>query len=218
MSDLIPKKSLADAVAERLQKQITAGTYKIGDKLPTEPQLMTTYGVGRSTIREAIKITSNLGFLSVQQGIGTFVKSRTGNEPISHRLERANIQELDEVRQILEIKIAEIAALNRTKDDIARINKFLARRDKASKLGLLEECIDADIEFHVAVAEASHNSILSELYQLVARHLEQGFTSQYHDTSNFLRSHSLHDQLAKHIAAKDPKKAYATALKIVQHH
>jgi DNA-binding FadR family transcriptional regulator len=214
MNKIIEKKSLADEVADRLHKQIISKEYKVGDKLPTEPQLMKTYGVGRSTIREAIKIISNLGFLNVQQGVGTFVKSKTANEPISQRLKRADIHELDEVRQILEMKIAEKAASKRTKDDIAKINKCLLEREMAGKNGLLEECIEADINFHIAIAEASHNTILSDLYKMVAIHLKEGFTHIYRDTSCFVKSQPSHEQLLRYIVAQDKKKAFNTALKI----
>ena len=64
-------------MAEQLQKQIKEGKLKEGDKLPTEPELMKVFGVGRSTIREAVKMLLNKGYISVQQGRGTFVESQT---------------------------------------------------------------------------------------------------------------------------------------------
>lgn len=213
---IIQKKSLASEVAERLQKQITTGAFKVGDKLPTEPQLMKTYGVGRSTIREAIKIISNLGFMDVQQGVGTFVKSKTGHEPISQRMKRADIHELDEVRKILELKIAEKAAMMRNRQDISKINKFLSERGRTSKEGLLAACIEADVNFHISIAEASHNTILADLYKIAATHLTKGFKNLYTDTVPFAKSQAFHEQLAQAIIAKDYKKAHAIALKIIE--
>ena len=70
MNTIIQKKSLADEVAAKLQEQISLGHYKANDKLPIEPELMKNFGVGRSTIREAIKILANSGLLRVQQGVG----------------------------------------------------------------------------------------------------------------------------------------------------
>ena len=126
MLELINKKSLADEVAHRLNEQISLGQYRLNEKLPIEPELMRTFGVGRSTIREAIKILVNSGFLRVQQGVGTFVESVTGNkEPLDQRLKRASIADLDEIRQLLEVKIAEKAAINRTEEDILAIKKEL---------------------------------------------------------------------------------------------
>src|ERR1700735_1454426 len=96
--NLIHRKSLADEVASKLQEKILKGGYKVNQKLPVEADLMRSYGVGRSTVREAVKILVNSGFLRVQQGIGTFVEDTTGiNEPLFQRLKRAEKKNIDEV-------------------------------------------------------------------------------------------------------------------------
>src|SRR5258708_3117904 len=101
---LLQRHSLADAVVSKLQQQLSLGEYQPGEKLPSEPELMEQFGVGRSTIREAIRILANTGMLSVRQGSGTFVEQHTGiAEPLSQRLKRATAQDLDEVRQLLEM-------------------------------------------------------------------------------------------------------------------
>lgn len=107
----IQKKSLAEEVSSLIREQINDGKLTKGEKLPTEPELMKLFGVGRSTVREAIKMLVNMGYLSVQQGRGTFVESVTEtNEPFHQRLKRADIQELREVRDIIEAPIARLAA------------------------------------------------------------------------------------------------------------
>jgi DNA-binding FadR family transcriptional regulator len=68
---------LAKEVVRWLQQQIAYGLFKVGEKLPTESELIENFGVGRSTIREAVKILSNSGLLNVLQGIGTFIESET---------------------------------------------------------------------------------------------------------------------------------------------
>ena len=72
-SGMIQKRSLAEEVADRIGKQIADGKFADGEKLPTEPELMKFFGVGRSTIRESIRILENMGMVNVQQGRGTFV-------------------------------------------------------------------------------------------------------------------------------------------------
>ena len=215
MKDVIVRKSLADEVASKLQEQISLGKYKINEKLPIEPELMKAFGVGRSTIREAIKSLVNSGLLSVQQGVGTFVVQTTGNEPMDKRLKRANVQDLDEVRQLLEMKIAEKAAINRSEKDIITMKGHLAARKHAAHAGLLEECIDADIQFHVAIAEAAKNEILTDLYRSVSLHLKNWFLHIYPDTQIFIDTHHLHKQLLKSIIANDPKQAWNTSAKII---
>ncbi|SDE57602.1 DNA-binding transcriptional regulator, FadR family [Mucilaginibacter pineti] len=218
MNNTIIKKSLADEVASRIMEQISLGHYKADEKLPIEPELMKSFGVGRSTIREAIKSLANSGLLRVQQGVGTFVEQASQNrEPMEQRMKRARIQDLDEVRQLLELKIAEKAAANRTEKDIVTIKSYLTARKQAALDGLINECIDADINFHIAIAEASKNEILVDLYKATAVHLKKWFLSIYPDTEIFIKTYSLHKQLLKCIIEKDPKKAWNTSVEIIGH-
>lgn len=215
---MIKRKSLADEVAARLQEQVSLGRYKVNDKLPIEPELMKTFGVGRSTIREAIKLLINSGLLRVQQGVGTFVDRPTSsNEPIEQRLKRAKFEDLDEVRQLLEMKIAEKAAINRNVQDIEAISTALLQRKTAAVEGRLNDCVSADIRFHTAIAEATGNDILADLYKSAAIHLENGFLQMYTDTEPFKQTYHLHEQLLKNIIAGDAKKALSTAAKIIGH-
>ncbi len=215
---MVTKKSLADEIAARLQQQVSLGHYKVNEKLPIEPELMKQFGVGRSTIREAVKILTNSGLLRVQQGVGTFVEQTTvSREPMDQRLKRANIQDLDEVRQLLEMKIAEKAAAHRSEKDILAIKKHLEHRKAAAAAGLLEDCVEADVQFHIAIAEASKNEILAELYKTTSIHLKKWFLNIYTNTQAFESSYHLHEQLLKNIIAGDPKKAWNTAAKIIGH-
>ncbi len=104
---IIKRLSLADEVAGRLQEKIALGEYAIGEKLPTEPELMVVFGVGRSTIREAVRNLSNAGLVRVQQGLGTFVeRQQVTSESLSERFLRAKGLELNEIRQLFELKVA----------------------------------------------------------------------------------------------------------------
>jgi len=218
MNSVIQKRSLADEVAAGLQQQITTGQYKIGDKLPTEPDLMKSFGVGRSSVREAIKILVNRGLLSVKQGKGTFVENHTpASEPLGTRLKRADYGELDEVRKLLEIKIAQKAAQNYEADDIKKMKGFLAARKKAAEAGDLPACITADIQFHVALAEASGNEILLDLYKAVAAHMQSWFVKTHQDTSSFVKTQKMHETLLNHIINRETKAAWNMAMAIIDH-
>lgn len=215
---MIVKKSLADEVAAVIQERISSGFYEVGAQLPIEPELMKSFGVGRSTIREAIKILSNSGLLTVKQGVGTFIEEPNGiKEPMDQKLRRAKIQDLDEVRQLLEMKIAEKAALNRTVHDISQITKHLEDRKDAFKKGSLEKCVEADIKFHIAIAEASKNEILIDLYKSVSVHLKERFLNIHPDLQSFDDTNEIHEQILKSIVAGDPKKAWHYAAKLLDH-
>jgi DNA-binding FadR family transcriptional regulator len=211
----LPRHSLADAVVGRLQQQLSLGIYQPGEKLPSEPELMLRFGVGRSTIREAIRILANTGLVTVRQGSGTMVESQRGiAEPLPQRLRRADAGDLDEVRQLLEIKIAEKAALLRTRKDIVKMTTLLEQRKTAAHSGDIQETIASDIRFHVAMAVAARNEILADLYRTVADQMGKHFRQSHLTTDDFLSSQHLHEQLLQSIIDRDPKKAWQYAEKI----
>lgn len=213
---IIQKKSLADMIAETLKQQITEGTYRVGDKLPTEPELMKTFGVGRSSIREAVKLLVNMGVVRVQQGSGTFVAVPSNNDDVNIKMSTADRTELDEVRKILDIAIVEKAVARRTEKDIERMRASLEKRKVNAEKGLLEECIEADLNFHIAIADAAHNRILADIYRSAATHLLSEFNRIYNGTDCFINSQTSHEKLLKHIIAGDLKNARKTATIIVE--
>ena len=182
----LQKKSLAEEVSSLIREQINDGKLTKGEKLPTEPELMKLFGVGRSTVREAIKMLVNMGYLSVQQGRGTFVESVTEtNEPFHQRLKRADIQELREVRDIIEAPIARLAAQRRTKTDLENMKRHIQERGEAAKSGDVGRYIAADI--------------MSELYHSMTVHLTSGYDYIYEDTTYLMKSQPLHERLLHHI-------------------
>ncbi|HEY4206821.1 MAG TPA: FadR/GntR family transcriptional regulator [Puia sp.] len=218
MKSHLQRHSLADAVVSRLQQQLSLGEFQPGEKLPSEPVLMENFGVGRSTIREAIRILSNLGLLNVRQGSGTFVAQQIViAEPLSVRLKRADTKDLDEVRQLLEMKIAEKAALHRSQKDIGKMRAILKKRHAAATAGDTEAAIQADIHFHVAIAAASRNDVLADLYRTFSEHLTRHFRHLHHNTEAFIRTQAWHESLLKSIVDQDPEKAWQWSSKIVAH-
>ncbi len=206
---------LADVVAGNLKKLIKSGSYKTGDKLPSEPELMQQFGVGRSSIREAVRILANCGLVEVKQGLGTFVLLNEGlQEPLHQRLKRAGNDDLKEVRQLLELKAAEKAALNRTQKDIANLSSILKKRKLAAEREQIEACIEADIEFHVAIAEASKNEILADLYKSISVQIKKSFVMLHDDTSQFLEKHALHEELLQSIIDKNAAAAWKCVAQI----
>ena len=213
---IIQRKSLADMIAETLKQQITEGTYRAGDKLPTEPELMKTFGVGRSSVREAVKLLVNMGVVRVQQGSGTFVAVPSNNDDVNIKMSTADRTELDEVRKILDIAIVEKAVARRTEKDIERMRASLEKRKVNAEKGLLEECIEADLNFHIAIADAAHTRILADIYRSAATHLLSEFNRIYDGTDCFINSQTSHEKLLKHIIAGDLKNARKTATIIVE--
>ena len=212
---MIKRQSLADELAAMLTQKIEKGEFSIGEKLPTEPELMVMFGVGRSTVREAIRNLSHMGMVRVQQGLGTFVeKKKVVAESLTDRLVRAKGLELNEVRQLIELKIAEKAAVNRTSDDIVHMQQHLDRRGQMALANIPDQCIEADIAFHVSIAHAAKSEILLDLYKTIATHLHKYFLELYIDTESFISTQNLHESLLESIKIQDAQKAWEFAAKI----
>ncbi len=215
-NQVLHRQSLADAVVGRLQQQLSLGVYQTGEKLPSEPELMAQFGVGRSTIREAIRILANNGLLSVRQGSGTFVESQKGiAESLQQRLKRADASDLEEVRQLLEIKIVEKAAAHRTKKDIVKMKTLLEKRAAEADAEDVSATIGTDIEFHIAMAAAAGNDILADLYRTFAMQVSQHFRERYVNTESFVKTQYLHEQLLQSIIDQEPESARQYALAIM---
>lgn len=200
------REKLSDKVIVAIKKDIAAGRLKKGEKIPAEHELMEIYEVGRSTIREAVKTLAISGILKVQQGSGTFVASKIKDETLSQRLRRADFDEINSVRSLLEKEIVRLACKNHDSENTEEMSIQLENRKKAILSGLHKKAADADIAFHISIAKASKNNVLSDLYQnftLVMR----SFFAQRDDQGmqNFADSHHLHEALASAIALRDEK-------------
>lgn len=177
----IRRSRLSDQVLECLITMITEGTLQPGDKLPPEPQLMEQFGVGRSSIREAVGALELIGLLTVRPGDGTRIADSTDAvQPKSAGLAlitigRKKVRELVEARVELEQTLAMYAAERATDDDIAEIRHLHEKLIRAQERG--RSLITSDLEFHAAIAKASHNSIMmrffSEIHQPVRHWMEQ---------------------------------------------
>lgn len=204
MMNGIKRTSLSDEVADRLREKILRGKYSPGDKLPTETELMEMFQVSRSTLREAIRVLANAGWIRVQQGAGTFVEGKTiQNEPLYQRLQRSGEEDLEEVRSLLERKIVEKAALNHSKENIAKLKSILIKRAEYAKLGNAQACIDVDVEFHKHLAIASGNSILADLYEAFAIRLKESFLERFKTVESFEKTQQQHEELLYFIETGD---------------
>ena len=212
----IQRKTLAQEVADRLIEGISNDEYAIGEKLPIESELMKIYGVGRSSIREAIKFLSIQGILNVQQGVGTFVVSKNAHETLDSQMNKAQIEEVQEVRSLLDSKIAAKAAINRTEEDLKTIKKYLDLRNQFAEENLATECYQADINFHLAIAESCGNNLLKEIYKVATKHIMSSFETRHHNnTESFKISQKIHTDLFNAIENGDAEKASVIAQKIV---
>lgn len=111
----------------------------------------------------------------------------------------------------MEAPIARLATQRRTKADLESMKRYVYERGESAKCGDIEKCIAADICFHKAVARATHNEILSELYDGMTIHLASGYEYIYEDTLHLMASQSLHERLVQYIEDGNIEEAVRSA-------
>ena len=165
---------ISDAVASSLERRILEGSLKPGDRLPPERVLAIEFGVSRPSLREAIQKLASRGMLHSRQGGGTYVTDRLESkflDPWQDMLgAHPNLREdMLEFRRMLEGQAAEWAAERATEADQARLDQALAALGDAFLAEDLDRRSRADIAFHQAIGEASHNVLAGHLSAALLR-------------------------------------------------
>ncbi|WP_417508216.1 FadR/GntR family transcriptional regulator [Microbacterium sp.] len=158
----VTRTPLAEQAADLLLERIRAGEWSLGSKLPGENTLGPQLGVGRSTIREAIRRLAGQGVLSTRQGAGVFVAALDVAEEWSAALRQADINSVIEARIAIEVEAAALAAERRSPADLRAIRLAADKRD--AQRTDMEAHVDVDIAFHRAIVAAAHNPILIDLF------------------------------------------------------
>lgn len=160
-----PRQSRIDQTIEQLRRRIADGSWPLASKIPTEPQLVAALGVGRNTVREAVRALVHAGVLASRQGSGTYVMSTDELAgAVARRVADARVAETVEVRRAFEVEAARLAALRRTPEDVAMLDGALAAREAAWRSGRLAAFVAADADLHTAIVAAAHNAMLAGLY------------------------------------------------------
>lgn len=167
----VKRTPLAEQAAELLMERIKCGEWGLGAKLPGETTLAPQLGVGRSTVREAIRQLAGLGILATRQGAGVFVTALDVPEDWGTVLRRTDIVAVLEARIAIESEAAALAAERRTAQDLRTMRSALAQRNaRRSSPG---ELVDADTAFHRAIVAAAHSPVLLELFDSFVPRLRQ---------------------------------------------
>jgi GntR family transcriptional repressor for pyruvate dehydrogenase complex len=172
MFELLERETLACQVTERVERLIVDRQLQPGDRLPAERELAGRFGVSRTVVREAVRSLMAKRLLEVKPGSGTVVRTPSAQsvtQSIALYL-RGDQPELDykkviEVRRVLEVEIAGLAAERRTEADIKSLEQILA--DKAGVHEKRERFVEWDVAFHAALAKATQNELFPLLLDSV---------------------------------------------------
>jgi GntR family transcriptional repressor for pyruvate dehydrogenase complex len=162
--------TVSEAIARQLMQLIMEGKYKAGDRLPSEPELCNLFRVGRGAVREALKALAVTGLVRVERGRGTFVGKRSEFfvSPLRLGLRAApEIRSLVEARQLIEVQLAALAAERAGPQDLRTMHSCLDRMEKCQTSAEADPFLEADVDFHFALAQAAGNPILTQCMTLI---------------------------------------------------
>lgn len=163
------RETLTSQLVAALRARIEAGEFPPGSKLPSEQELIGAFGVSRTVVREAISNLKAGGLVATRQGVGAFVQAPAPDPVLPFRIDEADLGLVLEVMSVLELRIgieteaAALAAQRRTDSHIAAMRGALERIAAAVEAG--EDAVVHDLEFHRAIAEATGNRYMLELFQ-----------------------------------------------------
>ena len=201
--------NLSDTVVGKLEEMI--GSMKPGDRLPTEKELSEQFAVGRSTIREAMKVLKKKKMV-VRRNEGTFVGDAVKGCLIDPLKLIINMQpgndmnSLIELREILELNTVRMAAQRATEDDIIKLERanWMTREPGLTK----KEKQERDIAFHNTIAEIAGNPVIAELLASVRTVIAQNVETQKAEILDFEWGRDFHSEIVGAIKEQDPDKAY----------
>lgn len=215
--------SLADALFARLDREIRAGAYDAGDRLPTEKEIAEREGVSRTVVREAIARLVAQGLVEPRQGTGMFVSEMVAYPPF--QVTPGELGGLDEILKLLELRLAvesemaSLAALRRSFDDLAEMRACLAAIEANANA---DEQVKADADFHAAIARASRNDYFQRFIDFLGARLVpprslllQGQPPEAYEVYGRTLADE-HREVFQAIADQDPVRARAAARRHMQ--
>ena len=211
---------VSDRVLQSLRHLIESQQMKVGDRLPAERKLCEHLGVSRSSLREAIQQLTSQGMLVSKVGAGTYLQQLPSSwsqhqivQPLSELIDEDPAYRFDvqEARIILEGGTAWHAALRATPEDIQHIRDCYDQITHFQSLGDDEQAARADANFHLAIAEASHNLVLIQVmrgvFDLLQFNVALGRRKVYSEAHRFDQLHEQHLQVIDAIERRDPEAA-----------
>lgn len=209
------RSTLVADITQELRQMILTGKVQPGEFLPSRKDLAAQLGVGLSTVHEAIQVLTAVGMIESHPGKGTWVRHDALDTLIhpavvNTRLGELNAREVYEARSVIEVALTESAAQRATPEDIERI--WDALKAMEATVENEEAFVEADLEFHLAVAKAGHNDLLEQFYHLARKLLSEAITKMVKLPKVKDESIRFQRAIAEAIEQRDVHKARQAAL------
>lgn len=165
-------RSLTERVADHIEELITDNQLRPGDRVPTERELAALLGIGRSTVRESIKILVSRNVLEIRRGTGTFVREAVGvmDDPLGFRFicdKKKLALDLNQVRRMVEPQIAALAAQSASAEETGKLQVLCDRL--AQQINEKQDYSALDIEFHTRLAMLTDNLVIPKIIPVITQ-------------------------------------------------
>ena len=204
---------LYEQIVRQIEDSILKGALKPGDQLPAERELAQNFGVSRTAVREAVKALREKGLVEAYSGRGTFITNGTTQairqslDLVSRIGQQEGLSHLAELRQILEPEIAGLAAVRIEEQLLATMRESLGIMDH--NLEDPDAYIEADLDFHLALAEAAANPLVLSLLDSIVGLLREQRLRIFRVEGGPERGQYHHKRILAAIESRDPEKARA---------
>ena len=202
---------LYEQIVQQIEESILKGALKPGDQLPAERELAQNFGVSRTAVREAVKALREKGLVEAYSGRGTFITNGTSQairqslDFMSRIGQLEGLAHLAELRQILEPEIAALAAVRIEEQLLASMREAVATMDR--NLHDPDAYIEADLDFHLALAEAAANPLVLSLLDSIVGLLREQRLRIFRIDGGPERGQFHHKRILASIEARDPEEA-----------
>lgn len=211
---------LSEQLAQTLEQHILDGVYAVGERLPSERQMAEDFGVSRPSVRDALSTLAARQLIETRHGGGHYVSERLHADFLSlwqNLLTRHEYMEQDvlEFRRAFDGVMAGLAAERATETDLERIQFRLQQMDSAAQTENVALQSEADVGFHQAIAEASHNVLFSHLSSslltMLHRHTQKNLANMFEAGSDKRQLRMQHQAIYDAVLARDAARASALA-------
>jgi len=202
----VARTTVTSDVCRKLVSHLVRGDWQEGDRIPSERELGKLLGVGRASLREALKALEIMGMVESRVGNGTFVCHRSEflSRPMLWSItgsDQTQVHELIEARRLMEGELASLAAERGTAEDLAEIAIYLDRMEQAHDN--MAMFMSADLEFHFAIGQAAYNSLLLNAVHLIRNLMRQWIGETLRVPTTAPEALVQHRNIFQAIAAKD---------------
>lgn len=210
------KESLSIKIANEIEEAISSKKLSVGERLPSEYELCDQFGVSRTSVREALRMLSAKGLLSIEKGRGVFIKKVTlesVTDPLQKFLDLSiggsSVLQVVEARKTIEPGITRLAALNRTDTDIEIIRSAI--KEMSTYQGDPAGLAKLDMNFHMAIAKSTKNHLLPLVLKPIFKLMPEIKSKIIKDVPNSRDdANKWHLKILDAIVEKDAEKAFET--------